>query len=192
MGKDDLFRKSMTQVFGLLKRGKISPQEVIESCQSRISATQPNLNYFVSEISLNETNLSPNYKKDLPLQGIPFSVKDNFNTEDIATTCASKMLENYVPNFNATVVEKLLALGGTMMGKDNMDEFAMGSGGCESSFGPAKNPWNHKKLGEDFYVPGGSSGGSASAVASGATYFSIGSDTGGSVRVPASFSELLG
>jgi len=192
MGKDDLFRKSMTQVFGLLKRGKISPQEVIESCQSRISATQPSLNYFVSDISLNETNLSPNYKKDLPLQGIPFSVKDNFNTEDIATTCASKMLENYVPNFNATIVEKLLALGGTMMGKDNMDEFAMGSGGCESSFGPAKNPWNHKKLGEDFYVPGGSSGGSASAVASGATYFSIGSDTGGSVRVPASFCGIIG
>jgi len=192
MGKNDLFRKTMTQVFDLLKRGKITPQEVIESCNSRIAATQPNINYFVSEIDLNETNLSPNSKKDLPLQGIPFSVKDNFSTEEIATTCASKMLENYIPNFNATIVEKLLAHGGTMMGKDNMDEFAMGSGGCESYFGAAKNPWNHEKLGEDFYVPGGSSGGSASAVASGATYFSIGSDTGGSVRVPASFCGIVG
>jgi len=148
----------------------------------------------VSKIENKDTVL--NSKLDLPLKGIPFSVKDNFNTEDHPTTCASLMLENYVPTYNATVVEKLLAYGGSMLGKDNMDEFAMGSGGCDSAFGAVRNPWNHDLLNaegnDDFYVAGGSSGGSAAAVAAGASFFSIGSDTGGSVRVPASFCGVVG
>lgn len=191
MASNKLYRKSLTQVRELLKQNKISPEELVDVCKNRIRETA-SLNYFTNEVEHDDPLI--NSKIDLPLKGIPFSVKDNFNTEDMPTTCASNMLANYVPPYNATIVEKLLAYGGTMMGKDNMDEFAMGSGGCESQFGPVKNPWNHKELqaDDDFYVPGGSSGGSAAAVAAGATYFSIGSDTGGSVRVPASFCGVVG
>jgi len=193
MASNELFRKTLMQVRDLLKHNKISPEELLSVCQNRMRQTSA-LNYFTNEVNRNDQFV--NSKIDLPLKGIPFSVKDNFNTEDMPTTCASLMLENYIPTFNATVVEKLLAHGGSMMGKDNMDEFAMGSGGCESQFGPVRNPWNYAELeaegNDDFYVAGGSSGGSAAAVAAGATFFSIGSDTGGSVRVPAAFCGVVG
>jgi aspartyl-tRNA(Asn)/glutamyl-tRNA(Gln) amidotransferase subunit A len=121
-----------------------------------------------------------------PLEGVPFALKDCVTTKGIATTCASKMLADYIPFFDAFIWEKLREQNAVMIGKGNMDEFAMGSTGETSYFGPASNPHNLD------YVPGGSSSGVAAAVAGGLAVFGIGSDTGGSVRIPAAFCGLVG
>lgn len=128
-----------------------------------------------------------------PLDGIPIAIKDNFCTKDVVTTCASKMLENFVPTYNATVCQKLIDAGAVLLGKTNLDQFGMGSGTVDSIFGPTKNIWseNLKEEGK-FRIVGGSSGGSAVAVATGIAYAAIGSDTGGSTRNPASYCGVVG
>lgn len=138
---------------------------------------------------------SSRYEAGTPLgllDGCPIAVKDNFCTKGIPTTCAAKMLESFVPAYNATVYERLERAGAVLVGKTNMDQYGMGSGTVDSIFGPTRNCWDTDSEGDDYRIAGGSSGGSAVAVASGICFAALGSDTGGSTRNPASYCGVVG
>lgn len=172
---------------------EITTQEIVESCIQRIEDTEDQVNSFL-HLTLDQA-LEQAKKIDQkiqineaihPLAGMPIAVKDVFSTKGIPTTCGSKYLENYVPPFESTVTDKLQTLGYSLLGKTNMDEFAMGSSTENSAFKVTKNPYHLE------HVPGGSSGGSAAAVASGQALAAIGTDTGGSIRQPAAFTGIVG
>ncbi len=187
-----LAAKTIHELHDLLVKKEIRPQEIVEDVFKRIEAVEDKVKAYLSltkELALKQAEEAE--KKILkgetsPLTGIPLAIKDNICTEDIKTTCASKMLENFVPPYDATVIKALKAEGAVMVGKTNMDEFAMGSSTENSAFQITHNPWDLDR------VPGGSSGGSAAAVAADECIAALGSDTGGSIRQPAGFCGVVG
>ena len=170
----------------MISSREASFEEINQIYQSRIDEINPRINAYISKANRDLDSQASHSNDHRPLAGIPYAVKDIFCTQGIQTTCGSKMLEEFIPPYDATVVKKLKDSGVNILGKTNMDEFAMGSSNETSFFGSVKNPWDYD------YVPGGSSGGSAASVAARLAPCSTGTDTGGSIRQPASLCGICG
>ena len=186
-----LGNKTTAELQSLLHSKEVSVKELTEDTLARIGRVDGDIQAFITvtekEALATATQLDTQAVEARgPLFGLSIGIKDNIVTKDITTTCASKMLEDFVPVYNATVIEKVTEAGMVVVGKLNMDEFAMGSTTERSAFKTTHNPWNLQ------HVPGGSSGGPAAAVAAGEVSFALGSDTGGSVRQPAAFCGVVG
>ena len=188
----DLYRLTLTELKLGLERGDYSSVEVTRALLDRIDAHDPGLNAFITVTA--EQALAAAAKADEDraggiagsLCGLPLVHKDIFCTRDVLTTCGSRMLENFISPYSATIVERFAAAGAVVLGKSNMDEFAMGSSNETSYFGPVKNPWDIERS------PGGSSGGSAAAVAARLSPAATATDTGGSIRQPAALTNTVG
>ena len=189
----ELYSLSLKEIASKIKNKEVTIKEVLDSVYGRIENVENKVDAYVT------LNQKEAYKRAEKLQerlengenigllgGVPIAIKDNICTKGIKTTCASRMLENFVPVYDATVIEMLESEGAIILGKTNMDEFAMGSSTESSYIKKTRNPWNIE------HVPGGSSGGSAVAVSTGMAYAALGSDTGGSIRQPASYCSVVG
>jgi aspartyl-tRNA(Asn)/glutamyl-tRNA(Gln) amidotransferase subunit A len=187
-----LYALTIHEAAELLRRREITSLELTESVLHRIQETEPHLNAFITitaDLALAQARQADERLERgeaHPLTGVPAAIKDIICTKGVRTTCGSHMLENYIPPYDATAIERLRRVGMVMVGKTNMDEFAMGSSGENSAFGPTHNPWDLER------VPGGSSSGSAAAVAAQQCIYSLGSDTGGSIRQPAALCGVVG
>ncbi|MFL2746408.1 MAG: Asp-tRNA(Asn)/Glu-tRNA(Gln) amidotransferase subunit GatA [Dehalococcoidia bacterium] len=176
----------------MLDSRKISSKELTNIFLERIQKVDKSTNAYITvttEFALQQADIADEkirIGEQKPLTGIPMQLKDNMSTAGIKTTCASKMLENYIPSYNCTVADRLFSEGAILLGKGNLDEFAMGSSTENSYYASTANPWDLKR------VPGGSSGGPAAAVSADECLFSLGSDTGGSIRQPAAFCGVVG
>lgn len=176
-----------------IKEGRTTAVEAMQAVIDRMDQTEEALNCYVTFDRAAALKRAEEVQKKIeageltgPLAGVPVSIKDNMCTEGVRTTCSSKILDNFIPTFSSEAVLNLERAGAVMIGKTNMDEFAMGSTTETSAFGATKNPWNTE------HVPGGSSGGAAASVAAGECFFALGSDTGGSIRQPASYCGVVG
>jgi aspartyl-tRNA(Asn)/glutamyl-tRNA(Gln) amidotransferase subunit A len=184
---------SIAEAADLLRRKQISPVDLTKSCLSRIEQLNPTLNAFITV--MHDSALAEAHKAEDeinagnwhgPLHGIPIGLKDLIDTAGVKTTCGSALFADRIPTEDAEVVRRLKSAGAVLIGKQNMQEFAYGGTSTSSHFGPVRNPWDINR------VAGGSSGGSAAAVASGMCFGAIGTDTGGSIREPAAFCGIVG
>jgi aspartyl-tRNA(Asn)/glutamyl-tRNA(Gln) amidotransferase subunit A len=185
----ELFELTLHELQQLMGQGKTSSTEITTSILNRIADVDTEVKAFITINGTEALAQAADIDKRADysgITGIPYALKDIFCTRGIKTTCSSRMLENFVPTYDASVVEKLKQANGVLIGKLNMDEFAMGSSTENSAFFPTRNPWDINT------VPGGSSGGSAAAVAACEVPFALGTDTGGSIRQPASFCGIVG
>jgi len=192
-----LYELTIHEAHELLKKGEVTSSELVSAVVERVEGVEPRVKSYITltceqalERARQADELIARLRKSgeeiPPLLGIPIAIKDIICTEGIRTTCASRILENFIPPYDATVIIRLKKAGMVMIGKTNLDEFAMGSSTENSAFFPTRNPWDLER------VPGGSSGGSAAAVAAGECIGSLGTDTGGSVRQPAALCGVVG
>ena len=189
----ELYNLSAYTLSRMLKRGEVSSKEITLNLLKRIDELDKKINAYITVDAQRAISMAEEADRRLksgylpsPLNGIPVAIKDNICTEGMRTTCGSMILKNYIPPYDATVVERLKRAGCVILGKTNLDEFGMGSSNENSAFGPARNPFNTD------YVTGGSSGGSAAAVASGEAIIALGTDTGGSIRLPSAYCGVIG
>lgn len=189
----NLLNLTAVELAGEIKAGNTTAVEAMKAVIEQIETTESELNCYVTFDKEAAMKAAETAQKAIeagsltgPLAGVPVAIKDNMCTKGMLTTCSSKILGNFVPQFSSEAVIRLEEAGAVIIGKTNMDEFAMGSTSETSAYGATKNPWNTE------YVPGGSSGGSAAAVAGKECFFALGSDTGGSIRQPASYCGVVG
>ncbi|MBG0790398.1 MAG: Asp-tRNA(Asn)/Glu-tRNA(Gln) amidotransferase subunit GatA [Desulfovibrionaceae bacterium] len=187
----ELYTNTLSEVAAKLRSGEVKAVEAVRACLDRIEATEPKVRALITvtgEEALKRAEAMDAQGPDasMPLWGVPIILKDLLTTKGVKTTCGSKILEDFVPFYDATAVTRLHEAGAVIVGKANMDEFAMGSSTENSAFFQTGNPWDVTR------VPGGSSGGSGAAVAAGQCFAALGTDTGGSIRLPASFCGTVG
>ena len=188
-----LMQKTIQELAPLLQSKAVSPVELVRECLERIKQTEPILNAYISVLDKSSLQAAEQAEQEImqgryrgPLHGIPYSAKDLYMTRGVRTTAGSAILADSVPEVNAAVVDRMEEAGAILVGKNNLHEFAYGTTSENDHFGPCHNPWDPRM------ITGGSSGGSAASVAAGSSTFSLGTDTGGSIRIPSSFCGVVG